>query len=110
MCDRVAFIEKGRTVRNTTLEEVVGKNSTLVYRVTSEPADYAALTAVVPDAAFAFDAETSDLVCRYDPRRFTAEAINRILLPALLAQCDVSTITRGDNLENAYLNQVIGNG
>lgn len=110
MCDRVAFIEKGRTVRNTTLEEVVGKNSTLVYRVTSEPADYAALTAAVSDATFSFDAETSDLTCRYDPRRFTAEAINRILLPALLAQCDVSTITRGDNLENAYLNQVIGNG
>lgn len=103
MCDHIAFIEKGRTARVATLEEVVGKDSTLVYRVTSEPADYAALAAAIPDANLSFDAEASDLVCRYDPRRFTAEDINRSLLPALLAQCDVSTVTRGGNLENAYL-------
>ncbi|MDD4102682.1 MAG: ABC transporter ATP-binding protein [Kiritimatiellae bacterium] len=106
MCDHIAFIEKGRTVRVATLEEVVGKDSTLVYRVAAEPADYAALAAAAPDANLSFDTEASDLVCRYDPRRFTPEDINRSLLPALLAQCDVSTVTRGDNLENAYLKNI----
>lgn len=106
MCDHIAFIEKGRTVRVATLEEVVGKDSTLVYRVTAEPADYAALFVAVPDAKLSFDADASELVCRYDPRRLTSEDVNRSLLPALLAQCDVSTVTRGGDLESAYLKNI----
>ncbi len=108
MCDHIAFIEKGRTVRVATLEEVVGKGNTLVYRVTAEPGDYAALATAAPDANLSFDADASELVCRYDPRRFTAEDINRCLLPALLTQCDVSTVTRGGDLESAYLVSTLG--
>ena len=103
MCDRVAFIEKGRTVRAATLEEVVGKASTLVYRVTAEPADYGALTAAVPDSVLTFDAAARALVCRYDPRRATSEEINSRLLPALLSQCGVTTVTCGASLETEYL-------
>ncbi len=103
MCDHVAFIEKGRTVRIATLEEVVGKASTLVYQVTAEPADHDALATAVPEAALAFDAAASALLCRYDPALTTPEAINRRLLPALLAQCGVTTVTRGASLETEYL-------
>jgi len=103
MCDHVAFIEKGRTVRVATLEEVVGKASTLVYQVTAEPADYDALSTAVPEAALAFDAAASALLCRYDPALTTPEAINGRLLPALLAQCGVTTVTRGASLEAEYL-------
>jgi len=103
MCDRVAFIEKGRAVRAATLEEVVGKASTLVYRVTAEPADYGALTAAAPDSALTFDAAACTLVCRYDPRRNTPEEINFRLLPVLLSQCGVTTVTCGASLETEYL-------
>lgn len=103
MCDHVAFIEKGRTVRVTTLEEVVGKASTLIYQVTAEPTDYGSLTTSVPDASLTFDAGASTLVCRYDPRHTTPEQINSRLLPALLPQCGVTTVTCGASLETEYL-------
>ena len=103
MCDHVAFIEKGRTVRATTLEEVVGKASTLVYHLTGEPADYATLTAALPETALSFNTEDSMLTCRYDPCRTSPEVINRTLLPLLLVQCGVKAVTCGASLEAEYL-------
>jgi len=103
LCDHVAFIEKGRAVRLTTLEELLGKASTLVYVLNAEPADYALLATAVPEATLTFDAASSSLVCRYDPRHATPVEINSRLLPALLPQCGVTTITRGASLETEYL-------
>jgi ABC-type multidrug transport system ATPase subunit len=103
MCDRVAFIEKGRAVRSVTLEEIIGKASTLIYHVTAEPTDYAPLNAAVPGATLTFEAAARALVCRYDPQRTAPEQINARLLPVLLPQCGVTAITRGDSLEAAYL-------
>ena len=103
MCDHVAFIEKGRTTRLASLEEVIGKACTLVYQVSAEPSDCAALAAAVPDATLSFDSAARSLVCRFDPRRCTAEEINGRLLPALLAQSGVTTVTRGASLESEYL-------
>jgi len=103
MCDHVAFIENGRTVRAATLEEVVGKSRTLVYHVTAEPADYGALARAVPDSTLTFDVAASALVCRYDPHCATAEEVNAKLLPALLLQCGIRTVTRGASLEAEYL-------
>jgi ABC-type multidrug transport system ATPase subunit len=103
MCDRVAFIEKGRTVRNATLEEITGKAGTLVYHVTAEPSGLASLETALPGASFAFDAASGTLSCRYDPRAHTPESVNARLLPLLLSQCGVTAVTRGDSLEAAYL-------
>ena len=103
LCDHVAFIEKGRAVRLATLEALLGKASTLVYVLTAEPADYALLTAAVPDASLAFDTASSSLICRYDPHRASPGEINNRLLAALLPQCGVITITRGASLETEYL-------
>ena len=102
-CDRVAFIEKGRTVRNATLDEIIGASNMLLYRVTAAPADLAPLSAAVPDATLAYDAVNGLLCCRYDPRRDTPEQINARVLPPLLAQCGVIDVSRGDSLEAAYL-------
>ena len=100
---RVAFVEKGRTVRFATLEEVIGTDSSLVYGLTSAPADLGALSAAVPGASLTFQKDACELVCRYDPRRFAAEAVNAQLLPALLALCGVRTVSQGSNLETEYL-------
>jgi len=103
MCDHVAFIENGRAVRVATLEEMVGKASTLVYLLTAEPSDYGTLTMALPDVTFTFDVATSSLACRYNPRHATAEAINGLLLPVLLPQCGVISVMRGASLETEYL-------
>jgi ABC-type multidrug transport system ATPase subunit len=103
MCNHIAFIEKGRTVRTSTLEEVIGRASTLVYKLTAEPTDFKVLAAALPEATFTFDAATSSLVCRYDPRQTTTEEVNRRLLPSLVPQCGVTTVTCGASLEAEYL-------
>ena len=103
MCDRVAFIEKGRTVRNTTLDEMIGASSMLLYRVTTGPSDLASISAAVPGIALSFDAATCTVCCRYEPKRDTPAQINARVLPLLLAQCGLIDIARGDSLEAAYL-------
>jgi len=107
VCDHVAFIEKGRTLRVAALEEVTGTACTLVYALTASPDDFAALCAAVPDATLALSGDGRELICRYDPRRAAAAAINRLLLPALLSQpCGVLTVSQGASLEAEYLRQV----
>jgi len=105
MCDRVAFIEKGRTVRNTTLDEIIGTSSMLLYRVTAEPSDLSAIGTAVPGATLSFNAATGTVCCRYDPNRDSPAQINARVLPPLLAQCGVIDISRGDSLEAAYLRE-----
>ncbi len=106
VCDHVAFIEKGRAVRMAPLDEVTGTASTLIYGITAAPVDLAALGAAVPEAAFALSGGGLQLICRYDPRRCDAEAINRQLLPVLLQQCGLRSITRGASLEEEYLKRL----
>ena len=103
MCDRVAFIEKGRTVRNTTLDEMIGASSMLLYRVTTGPSELGSISAAVPGVTLSFNAATCTVCCRYDPKRATPAQINASVLPLLLAQCGVIDIARGDSLEAAYL-------
>jgi ABC-type multidrug transport system ATPase subunit len=103
MCDHVAFVENGRTVRVATLEEVIGKASTLVYQLTAEPADFTVLASALPEAVLTFDTATCSLICRYDPRKCGPEEINGRLLPALLPQCGITTVTCGASLETEYL-------
>ena len=57
----------------------------------------------MPGASLTFQKDACELVCRYDPRQFAADAINAQLLPALLAQCGVKTVSQGSNLETEYL-------
>ena len=105
MCDRVAFIEKGRTIRDATLEEVIGRASTLIYHLTAAPSDLTTLQAAVPKETLTYDAASGALSCRYVPTSSTPDQINASLLPVLLSQCGLVAITRGDSLEAAYLRE-----
>jgi len=60
----------------------------------------------VPEAVLTCNEETCELICRYDPRATSPEAINAKLLPALMAQCGVRTIAQGSNLEAEYLKRI----
>jgi ABC-type multidrug transport system ATPase subunit len=107
LCDRVAFIENGKTVRMASLDEVTGADSMTVYRLASRPPDFCGLQAAVPDTALDLSEDGCELTCRYDQRRYSAEQINRLLLLALLQQpCDILTVSQGTSLETEYLKHV----
>lgn len=107
LCDRVAFIESGRTVRTAKMEEVTGAGSVLVYRLAVRLTDLDAVRGSFPDAVFDLSECGCELTCRFDLRRHTAEQVNRLLLPVLLQlPCGLLTVSQGTSLETEYLKQV----
>ncbi|MCL2104639.1 MAG: ABC transporter ATP-binding protein [Kiritimatiellaeota bacterium] len=104
VCDHVAFVEKGRTVRFARIDELTGKSNILSYQLASEPSDIPALMSVLPDGAtLDFNPAKRILICRYPAGKFTPQEINHALLPALQAQCGLISITQGNSLEDEYL-------
>ena len=101
ICTHVAFVDNGRTVRVDTLGAITEAEERVIYALTREPTDYSALEAAVPDATFEWSRARSTLVCRLDPSAGGVASVNRRLLPALLAQTDVLSVTTGVSLEEA---------
>ena len=73
------------------------------YVLSSEPSDMAALAAALPGAEFSWSEPTRTLTCTFPAEAGGAAAVNRRLLPALLAQVDVISAAAGVTLEQAYL-------
>jgi len=103
LCTHVAFIEKGRVTRTATLTDLTHSTSSVTCVLAAEPTDIAALAAAVPGATFSWQAESRALVCTFGRDAGDAAAVNRRLLPALLAQTDVLAVSPGISLEQVYL-------
>ncbi len=104
VCDHVAFVEKGRAVRVAPLAEVTGAASLLVYHLTCAPLDLGALAAAAPQTTLSLSSDGLQLTCSYHPRDLSPDAVNRLLLPALLDQpCGLLSVSQGSSLESAYL-------
>lgn len=103
VCTHVAFVENGRVVRADTLRAVTQSDAQTSYGLTREPSDMAALSAAVPGATFRWDPSAHVLTCAFPESAGGAAAVNRSLLPALLAQTDVVSVSAGVTLEQAYL-------
>ena len=103
LCTHVAFVEKGRVARTATLESITRAASRVTYMLAAKPTDIDALAAAVPGATFAWTDETHALVCSFGETAGGVGAVNRNLLPAILAQTDVLSVSSGLSLEQAYL-------
>ena len=104
VCDHVAFIEKGRTVRFARIDELTGKSHILSYQLSSAPSDIPALMLAIPAGAMLdFSPEKCVLTCRYPVGQVAPQEVNQTLLPALQAQCGLIAITQGNSLEDEYL-------
>lgn len=104
VCDHVAFVEKGRTVRFARIDEITGKSNVLTYQLAAAPADIPALMNALPEGALLdFDPAKRLLTCRYPTGKVTPQDVNHALLPPLLTQCGLIAITQGNSLEDEYL-------
>lgn len=105
LCDHVAFVEKGRTVRVDTLDAITGRQGVLVYALDREP-PVPQLQAAAPGVAFECAGEPPLMTCRFDAAALTAADVNRLLLPVLLAAgIGVLEVRQGERLESEYLRQ-----
>jgi ABC-type multidrug transport system ATPase subunit len=105
LCTHVALVEKGRVVQTSSLEAITRATSSVRYTLAAKPGDIAALEAIMPDAAFTWDEATHTLACAFGKPDGDVGAMNRRLLPAILAQTDVLAVTSGLSLEQAYLSR-----
>jgi ABC-2 type transport system ATP-binding protein len=106
LCDHVAFIEKGKTVRFGPVDNITRKASILIYQLSGPPTDLPALEEVLGESGtLAFNPQTNTLTCQYAEQALPATELNKRMVPLLLAQCSLLTITQGNTLEEAYLKQ-----
>ena len=103
VCTHVTFVEDGRVLRSDTLRAVTQTDAQTSYVLSREPSDMEALSAAVPGAKFGWDSAAHTLTCSFPESFGGAAAVNRRLLPALLAQADVISVSAGVTLEQAYL-------
>ena len=103
LCTHVAFIEKGRVTRMDSVASITHAMDRIVFTLAHEPRDIAALSAAVSGAAFEWRAADRLLICTFGEEAGGVAAVNRRLLPALLAQTDVLSVVSGLSLEEAFL-------
>jgi ABC-type multidrug transport system ATPase subunit len=105
LCDRVAFIEKGRLVRTDAMEKVVRRHHRLTYHVVAGgELPVAALSAALPGATFEVGDEGGRVTVVFDDTQIRTDEVNAAVLPLLLkAQVGVLEIRRGSDLESEYL-------
>ena len=103
LCTHVAVVGSGRLVRMDTVAAITHGADRIVYTLSSAPKDAAAISAVVSGADFEWRDGGRTLVCSFGSEMGGVAELNRLLLPALLAQTDIISVMPGQSLEEAFL-------
>lgn len=106
MCDHVAFIEDGRTIRQDTLRTITDHHCLMKYKVTHLPDDLECIRTIATgvDLQVADEDGGSVLICRYDDEYYQATEINELVIRSLLDRgAGILSIQQGEGLENAYV-------
>lgn len=106
LCDAVAFIERGRTIRQDTMDALIGRSGLCEAILDREPS-LDALRARHPDATFTFDPLRHALQCRFATDQHTPVEMNREILTTLFeVGIGVLEIRLGESLEREYLRRI----
>jgi ABC-type multidrug transport system ATPase subunit len=101
LCDHVAFVEKGRRVRQDTLDKIVRRSHCVTYHIGSGTLPLARLAAELPEVTWE---QHGNRVVASFPSAYTAEALNTAALRLFLeAGVGILEIRRGSDLESEYL-------
>ena len=102
LCDAVAFVERGRLVRQDTVDHIVRRSHRLTY-ILAAPLAATALPEAVPGVAWQISSDGREHTASY-AEPWTPEALNAQALPVLLKSgAGVLEIRRGSDLETEYL-------
>lgn len=101
MCDWVVMMERGRCVRQGSLEEVTGRRQRVVVELADPGFDTDRLTAVVPDLGVR--AVDGRLVLSLPPAADVDAVVLDVMRVLVDAGVAVRSLRRGDSLEEAFL-------
>ncbi len=103
LCDTAAFVERGRRVRQDSMEALTCRGRTLVYHI-GGPAPLAELRVACPEVGWLSSPDGGRLTAQFAPDGPAAESVNARALQVLLrAGTGVLEIRRGASLESEYL-------
>lgn len=103
LCTHVTFVENGRVAKTVLTEAITRTVGRVTFTLAARPQDMEALSAAVPGVSFEWSDADRSLACTFGEDAGGVADVNRMLLPALLAQTDVVAVTPGQSLERAYL-------
>ena len=103
LCTHVAVVGKGRLARMDTVASITHGTDRIVYTLSSALADTASISAAVPGANLELRDGGRMIVCSFGSECGGIAEVNRLLLPALLAQTDIISVVPGQSLEEAFL-------
>jgi ABC-type multidrug transport system ATPase subunit len=101
LCDRVAFIEKGKLVRQDTLEKIMRRAHRITYVLRGGSVPMDKLSTGLPEVTWE---QQPDTLTATFTERYTTEELNDAVLRVLLeADVGILEIRRGSDLESEYL-------
>ena len=103
LCTHVAVVGKGRLARMDTVASITHGTDRIVYTLSSAPADTASISVAVPGVNLELRDGGRMIVCSFGSESGGIAGVNRLLLPALLAQTDIISVVPGQSLEEAFL-------
>lgn len=115
LCTHVAFVEKGRVARLSTVQELTRAAGRVEYVLARPPADWDAFLAdlgtALPGARFARSSGTEAtvppggavLICSFDASCGPVAEVNARILPVLLARTSLHAVNPGQSLEQVFL-------
>jgi hypothetical protein len=81
----------------------------MAYQLSGPPTDLEPLKEVLGEGgSLNFETQTNILTCHYAEQHISAAELNRRIVPLLLSQCGLLTISQGSSLEEEYLKQTVG--
>lgn len=102
LCDQVAFIEKGRLVRQDAMDAIIHRRHRMSY-VLTHPAAPDLVGEAIPDVAWETSPDGLTLTANFDAR-LEPEAVNAMVLRILLDKgVGILEVRRGSDLETEYL-------
>ena len=103
LCDHVAFIEKGKLVRQDTLDKITRRSQRLTYRLSGGTVPLEKLSAALPEVVWETATDGRTLTATF-PESYSTEQLNAAALRVLLdAGVGILEIQRGTGLESEYL-------
>ena len=104
VCDHIAFIEEGRTIRQDRLDVVRRETSSIRYRFEEGEIPLRRLRESLPEVTFSHSYGQSSLTAAFEAGRYTTAQVNQAVLSILLeAGLGVLEVRRGTDLESEYL-------
>jgi ABC-type multidrug transport system ATPase subunit len=103
LCTHVAVIGKGQLKKFDTLQSITQGAARVVYELSSKPGNVKRFSELVDGATFSFDEEKMSLECSLDNCSIDIAEVNRVVIPEILKETDIVTISKGQTLEEAFL-------